>query len=76
MQRRNVVLHQMMVNGVIDSLTYDSLSQFPFNLSYQRNTDSEGIALYFRNHLRPILLEWCRITTKQMVNPITCIPMD
>jgi len=57
--RRNVVLRQMMVNEVIDSLTYDSVRQIPLTLSYVRNTDSEGIALYFRNHLRPILLEWC-----------------
>ncbi len=64
LQRRNVVLHQMVVNGVIDSLAYDSLSQIPLKLSYQRNTDSEGIALYFRNQLRPILLEWCRTHTK------------
>ncbi len=62
--RRNVVLNQMKVNGVIDSLTYDSLSALPLNLSYQRNTDSEGIALYFRNHLRPILLDWCEKHTK------------
>ena len=62
--RRNVVLNQMKVNGVIDSLTYDSLSRLPLNLSYQRNTDSEGIALYFRNHLRPILLDWCEKHTK------------
>ena len=62
--RRNVVLNQMKVNGVIDSLTYDSLKNLPLNLSYQRNTDSEGIALYFRNHLRPILLDWCEKHTK------------
>lgn len=59
-QRRNVVLHQMEVNGMIDSLMYDSLSNIPLRLSYQRNTDSEGIALYFRNQLRPVLLEWCK----------------
>jgi len=62
--RRNVVLNQMKVNGVIDSLAYDSLSNIPLNLSYQRNTDSEGIALYFRNHIRPVLLEWCATHTK------------
>ncbi len=69
LQRRNVVLHQMVVNGVIDSLTYDSLSRIPLKLSYQRNTDSEGIALYFRNQLRPILLEWCRTHTKPNGEP-------
>lgn len=59
LKRRNVVLSQMAVNNVIDSLTLDSLTQLPLKLSYQRNTDSEGIALYFRNQIRPILLEWC-----------------
>ncbi|MEO6132410.1 MAG: transglycosylase domain-containing protein, partial [Saprospiraceae bacterium] len=63
-QRRNIVLHQMVVNGSIDSLMYDSLSKIPLKLSYQRNTDSEGIALYFRNQLRPMLLEWCKNHTK------------
>ncbi|HXR80690.1 MAG TPA: transglycosylase domain-containing protein, partial [Saprospiraceae bacterium] len=59
LSRRNVVLYQMMVNGVIDSVALDSLKKLPLHLTYQRNTDSEGIALYFRNHIRPILLEWC-----------------
>ncbi|MEP6646507.1 MAG: transglycosylase domain-containing protein [Saprospiraceae bacterium] len=63
-QRRNVVLHQMVVNGSIDSLTYDSLSRIPLKLSYQRNTDSEGIALYFRNQIRNVMLEWCRTHNK------------
>lgn len=62
--RRNVVLNQMKINGVIDSLSYDSLSNLPLNISYQRNTDSEGIALYFRNHIRPMLLDWCEKHTK------------
>ena len=69
LSRRNVVLHQMQINGVIDSLTYDSLSQLPLNLSYQRNTDSEGIALYFRNHIRPFLLDWCQHHTKPNGEP-------
>ncbi|MFZ1677982.1 MAG: transglycosylase domain-containing protein [Saprospiraceae bacterium] len=68
-QRRNVVLHQMEVNGMIDSLMYDSLSRIPLKLSYQRNTDSEGIALYFRNQLRPVLLDWCRAHTKPNGEP-------
>ena len=54
----------MKINGVIDSLSYDSLSNLPLNISYQRNTDSEGIALYFRNHIRPVLLDWCEKHTK------------
>jgi penicillin-binding protein 1A len=69
LNRRNVVLHQMMVNGVIDSLTFDSLRQVPLNLSYQRNTDSEGIALYFRNHIRSILLDWCEKHKKENGEP-------
>ncbi|HUR31980.1 MAG TPA: transglycosylase domain-containing protein, partial [Saprospiraceae bacterium] len=60
LKRRNVVLQQMAINHVIDSLTLDSLTQLPLKLTYQRNTDSEGIALYFRNQLRPILLDWCK----------------
>ncbi|HUR30464.1 MAG TPA: transglycosylase domain-containing protein, partial [Saprospiraceae bacterium] len=69
LKRRNVVLQQMAVNHVIDSLTLDSLTQLPLTLSYQRNTDSEGIALYFRNQIRPILLEWCSNHTKPNGEP-------
>jgi penicillin-binding protein 1A len=69
LKRRNVVLQQMAVNGVIDSLTLDSLQALPLVLSYQRNTDSEGIALYFRNQIRPELLEWCNEHTKPNGEP-------
>lgn len=69
LNRRNVVLHQMMVNGVIDSLTLDSLKQLPLKISYQRNTDSEGIALYFRNHIRSFMLEWCENHKKENGEP-------
>lgn len=69
LKRRNVVLQQMAVNGVIDSLALDSLSNLPLKLTYQRNTDSEGIALYFRNQIRPILLEWCKTHTKPNGEP-------
>src|SRR5688572_19716874 len=69
LRRRNVVLQQMAVNSVIDSLTLDSLTQLPLKLTYQRNTDSEGVALYFRNQIRPILLEWCQNHTKPNGEP-------
>ncbi|HET6555681.1 MAG TPA: transglycosylase domain-containing protein, partial [Prolixibacteraceae bacterium] len=69
LKRRNVVLQQMAVNHVIDSLALDSLTQLPLQLSYQRNTDSEGIALYFRNQIRPILLDWCKEHTKPNGEP-------
>ncbi len=67
--RRNTVLYQMKVNSVIDSVTYDSLCLLPLNLSYQRNTDSEGMALYFRNQIRPFLLEWCATHMKENGQP-------
>lgn len=69
LKRRNVVLQQMAVNGVIDSLQLDSLKAIPLTLSYQRNTDSEGIALYFRNQIRPMLLDWCANHTKPNGEP-------
>ncbi len=69
LKRRNVVLQQMAANDVIDSLTLDSLVQLPLKLTYQRNTDSEGIALYFRNQIRPILLDWCENHTKPNGEP-------
>src|SRR5687768_2939744 len=69
LRRRNVVLQQMAVNSVIDSTTLDSLTQLPLKLTYQRNTDSEGMGLYFRNQIRPVLLEWCQEHTKPNGEP-------
>ena len=54
-QRRNVVLGQMMKAGYITPSQFDSLSQIPLQLKFNRADHKEGLAPYFREHLRLIL---------------------
>ncbi|MEO1261458.1 MAG: transglycosylase domain-containing protein [Bacteroidota bacterium] len=50
--RRNTVLGQMVKYKKLDSLTFDSLKQLPIELKYEYESHDEGIATYFREHLR------------------------
>ena len=54
-QRRNVVLGQMMKADFISTTEFDSLSQIPLQLRFNRADHKEGLAPYFREHLRLIL---------------------
>jgi len=56
--RRNMVLSQMLKYGYLDEETVDSLCQLPVELDYVNLTHNEGLAPYFREHLRSVLLEW------------------
>ncbi len=50
--RRNVVLKQMERYGKIDQAAYDSLKVIPMDMTgFKRETQSEGIAPYFRSEL-------------------------
>jgi penicillin-binding protein 1A len=52
LQRRNVVLGQMLRNEYITQQQFDSLSALPLGLEYRQVDHSEGIAPYFREILR------------------------
>ena len=56
--RRNMVLSQMLRYGYLDEGTVDSLCRLPVELDYVNLTHNEGLAPYFREHLRLVLLEW------------------
>lgn len=56
--RRNLVLSQMLKNHYLDSASYHSLCAMPVELDYVRLSHNEGLAPYFREHLRQVLLEW------------------
>jgi penicillin-binding protein 1A len=58
--RRNMVLSQMLKYGYLDKETVDSLCQLPVELDYVNLTHNEGLAPYFREHLRMVLLEWVK----------------
>ncbi len=51
-ERRNVVMSQMVKYNYLDSLVFDSLKQLPIKLKYNTESHNEGIATYFREHLR------------------------
>ena len=61
--RRNVVLNQMQRNkknlniAILDN-QFDSLKLIPINLEYNKASHNEGIATYFREHLRSYMKDW------------------
>lgn len=58
-RRRNTVLNQMRKNDFITDDAFDTLKIKPIELNYQEDDHNEGLAPYFREHLRLELLEWC-----------------
>ncbi len=60
LDRRNVVLSQMMKYEFINQKQFDSLKVIPIKLKYQMEDHNYGLATYFREVLRGELLQWCR----------------
>jgi len=58
--RRNLVFAMLQENGFLNSETADSLSELPVELDYVNLSHNEGLAPYFREHLRLVLLEWVK----------------
>ena len=59
LQRRNVVIRQMEKYEVLKPSEADSLVNTPLEIDYRKRTHNEGLATYFRSHLREELEEWC-----------------
>lgn len=55
LQRRNVVLGQMEKYGYLEAEMADSLRQLPLEIKYYKESRYDGLATYFRAHLRPKL---------------------
>lgn len=55
LERRNVVLNQMVKAEYLTQQECDSLKQLPLTLDYHRVDHKEGIAPYFREYLRRLL---------------------
>ncbi len=64
LRRRNVVIYQMEKYGYLDKRKADSLSRTPLMVDYSRQNHNEGLATYFREHLRQELQQWCRDHTR------------
>lgn len=54
-QRRNVVMGQMMKAGHLTRAEFDSLCTLPLGLEFKRMDHIEGLAPYFREHIRLIM---------------------
>ncbi len=57
LNRRNIVLGQMMKNGIIDKTEFDKLKAKPIKLNFTRGSHTDGIAAYFRMTLREEIQE-------------------
>lgn len=60
LNRRNVVLANMIGKGDITKHQYDSLSRIPIQLSYSVESNYDGQAQYFREAVADYLEDWCK----------------
>jgi penicillin-binding protein 1A len=73
LHRRNVVMMQMVVNGLLEKEKYDSLKNLPLGISYHPENHNDGLAPYFREYLREyVLKDWC----SKHINPETNKPYN
>ncbi|MBK7870985.1 MAG: transglycosylase domain-containing protein [Saprospiraceae bacterium] len=67
--RRNVVLTQMVKYNYLKQAVCDSLKQLPIKVEYYKEGHNEGLATYFREHLRLELEEILKDFTKSDGTP-------
>ncbi len=73
MQRRNVVLNQMVKYGYLSKQKYDSLKVLPLDLSFHPEDHNDGLAPYLREYIRDNFLKgWC----EKHINPETGKPYN
>jgi penicillin-binding protein 1A len=60
LQRRNVVLSQMVKYGFLQKNETDYLKRQSITLTYNKVTHHSGTAPYFREFIRQELLKWCQ----------------
>ena len=59
LQRRNVVLNNMLGHHDLNALQCDSLKSLPIKLDYSVENNYDGQAQYFREAVKNYLHEWC-----------------
>ena len=59
-ERRNVVLSQMKKYNFISDSIFINLHKKPIKLDFKKASHNEGLAPYFREHLRGVLKTWCK----------------
>ena len=71
-ERRNVVLSQMMKYDFLKKNEFDSIKAIPIKLKYQVEDHNYGLATYFREELKGEMLQWC----KEHINNSTGLPYN
>lgn len=69
LSRRNTVMNQMSKYGYLSSEDIDSLKAIPVALNYYREGNNQGLATYFREHLRLELLDLLKDYKKEDGTP-------
>ncbi len=64
LRRRNVVFAQMEKNEFITQQEKDSLQQLPLKINFTPESHNDGLATYFREHLRKMMKEWVKKNPK------------
>jgi len=65
LQRRNVVMNQMLKYEYLTQAQYDSLKKLPLALDFHAEDHNEGTATYFREYLRDnFLADWAKNNKK------------
>ncbi|MCZ2129144.1 MAG: transglycosylase domain-containing protein [Bacteroidia bacterium] len=60
LKRRNVVLSQMAKYKFVTHEAFDSLKTLPIVLDYVEDSHNDGLAPYFREYMKRILIPWCK----------------
>lgn len=60
LERRNVVLNNMLTHGKLTKQECDSLCKLPIKLNYNVENSYDGQAQYFREAIKEYLSDWCK----------------
>jgi penicillin-binding protein 1A len=69
LERRNVVLSQMVKYNFLEDKKAQKLKKLPLGLKYSRVSHHQGLAPYFREYLKNELLAWCKSHNKEDGTP-------
>ncbi len=64
LDRRNVVIDQMVRNNFLTAVEATALKSKPINLKYKKLDQNTGIAPYYREIVREQVKQWCKTHTK------------
>lgn len=65
LERRNVVLNQMVKYNFLEEKKASKLKKLPLGLTYNKVSHHQGLAPYFREYLKSELLNWCKNHNKK-----------